>query len=165
MLRCRPPRLDPAEVHDPPAAALGRRARDRLGAASLDGAEVVDVVAHAVDEVIDAIDVGERTRERVGDAHVALNPFDPDELVTDTARRGAHGLAGREQSRHEGAADESRGAENERGHWCSLGQRKNWARSSAWSGQATRSKRSRFITFVHAATKSRTNFSCASALP
>jgi hypothetical protein len=30
--------------------------------------------------------------------------------------------------------------------------------------QAT-SKRSRFITFVHAATKSRTNFSCASELP
>jgi hypothetical protein len=28
-----------------------------------------------------------------------------------------------------------------------------------------RSKRSRFITFVHAATKSRTNFSCASELP
>ena len=31
--------------------------------------------------------------------------------------------------------------------------------------QATMSKRSRFITFVHATTKSRTNFSCASQLP
>jgi hypothetical protein len=36
--------------------------------------------------------------------------------------------------------------------------------SASLGGQA-RSKRSRFITFVHAATKSRTNFSRASELP